>query len=48
MVIKGWFTLCITFLFRHRSIFVASEWSAFTLSVMFSLLPEQNVILGLR
>ena len=44
----GRFALCITFPFRHRSIFVPSEWSLFTLSVVFSHLPEQHVIGGLR
>ena len=29
------FTLCITFPFRHRSIFVPSEWSLFTQSEVF-------------
>jgi len=40
-------TLCVTFPFRHRSIFVPSEWSVFTLYVVFSHLPEQQVIGGL-
>jgi len=44
----GRFTLCLTFLFRHRSAFVPSEWSVFTLSVMFLRLPEQQVTRGLR
>ena len=34
--------------FPHRSIFVPSEYSMFTMSVMFSHLPEQRVIGGLR
>jgi hypothetical protein len=41
---KGRFTLCFTFPFRHRSVFVPSEWSLFTLSVVFRHLPEQHVI----
>ena len=45
---KGWFTLCITFPFRHRSIFVPSDWSVFTLSVVFSHLPAEHVIEGQR
>ena len=32
--INGRFTLCGTFPLRHRSIFVPSEWSVFTLSVV--------------
>ena len=42
------FTLCVTFPFRHGSVFVPSEWSLFTLSVVFSHLPEQHVIGGQR
>ena len=45
---KGRFTLCFTFPFRHRSIFVPSNWYVFTLSVVFSHLPEEHVIGGLR
>ena len=48
MWINDRFTLCVTFPFRHRSIFVPSEWSVFTLSVVFSHLPEQSVVGGLR
>ena len=44
----GRFTLCVTFLFCHRTVFVPSEWSVFTLSVMFSHLPEQQVVGGLQ
>jgi len=33
---------------RFRSVTVPSEWSVFTLSVVFSRLPEQHVIGGLR
>ena len=39
---------CVTFPFRHRSVFVPSERSVFTLSAMFSRLPEQHLIGGLR
>ena len=45
---KGRFTLCVTLQFRHRSIFVLSEWSVFTLSVVFIHLPQQHKIGGLR
>jgi len=47
-VIKGRFTQCVTFPFRNRSIFVPSEWSVFTLSVVFSHLPEHYMTGGLR
>jgi hypothetical protein len=47
-LIKGQFTICVTFPFRHRSIFVPSEWSVSTLSVMFSHVPKQYMIGGLR
>jgi hypothetical protein len=40
----GRFTLCLTFPFRQGSIFVPSELSVFTLSVVFRHLPEQHVI----
>ena len=46
--VKGRFTLCVTFPFRHRSIFVPSEWSVFTLSVVFSHLPGRHTIGGQR
>jgi len=48
MWINGRFTLCITFRFRHCSIFVPSEWSVLILSVVFSHLPEQSVMEGLK
>jgi len=35
-----WLNTTDTFPFRHCSIFVPSEWSVFTLSVVFSHLPE--------
>jgi hypothetical protein len=47
-LIKGQFTLCVTFPFRHRSIFVPSEWPVSTLFVVFSHVPEQHMIGGLR
>jgi hypothetical protein len=45
---NGRFTQCVTIPFRHSSIFVPSEWSLFTLSVVFRHLPEQHMIGGLR
>jgi len=39
---------CVTLPFRHRSIFVLSEWSVFTLSVVFSHLPQQPIVGGQR
>jgi len=41
---KGRFTLCVTFPFRRRSIFVPSDRSVFTMSVVFSHLPTEHVI----
>jgi len=35
----GRFTLYVTFPFRHRSLSIPSDWSVFTLSVVFSHLP---------
>ena len=45
---KGRYTLWVTFPFRHRSVLVLSEWSVFTLPVVFSHLPEQHMIWDLR
>jgi len=45
---KGWFTSYVKFPFRHRSIFVPSDWSVFTLSVVFCYLPAEHVIEGPR
>jgi hypothetical protein len=45
---KGRFTLYVMFPFRHCPIFVLSDWSVFTQSIMFSHVPEQHMIGDLR
>jgi hypothetical protein len=44
----GRFTLCATFPFRRRSVFVPSECPVFTLSVVFIHLPEKHTVGDLR